>query len=528
MELKVMRTSFLSLCIILLWSCAQVRTPTGGDKDIVPPRIISASPKNMTTDYSGTKIVLTFDEYVVLEQAKNQILFSPPLAKDPDVKLKSSRILTIDLGENILTPNTTYTINLGEAIKDINEGNVLADNVFLFSTGSYIDSLSIHGKAVSARFQESITDVSMLAFLTGSDSIALGRRPRYVTRCDGQGNFHFGHMAKGDYELIGLLDVDKDLRVDKNEAFGFLLDPVSAHVEPDSNLILSISALDSEGHTFKRAEWTTDGRSVLITSRGNVDSLHVLWPADREPVHKETWGRKDSVRYWFAAPLNTGELTLVTSTDTKVDSLKLGRVTENVKPWAPGKSTLNYSQDSLRIRFDRPISKVDTSLVHLLQDSIRIPYQLIGKDPMQLELTADWQYGANYSLDFLKAAVTDIYGSTSDSLTWPIKVPTEASLGRLNLQLILDPGNYLIYLINKDKKPLYQTKSTGSFTWKLPPMAATEFWIWVVMDIDFSGDWTAASYLQKRLPEPIYYRSESIKLRANWEMELQVIPTFNR
>jgi hypothetical protein len=528
MELNLMRTIFLSLCIILLWSCAQVRTPTGGDKDIVPPQIISASPSNLTTDFSGTKIVLTFDEYVVLEQAKTQILISPPLAKDPEVKLKSSRILTIDLGENILTPNTTYTINLGAAIKDINEGNVLADNVFLFSTGSYIDSLSIHGKTVSARFQEAIADVSMLAFQIGTDSIALGRRPRYVTRCDAQGNFHFGHMAEGEYELIGLLDVDKDLRVDKNEAFGFLLVPVSASMVPDSNLIISISSLAPEGHTFKRAEWATDGRSVLLTSKGNVDSLQILWPSDIAPVYKETWLRMDSVRYWFASPLNTGDLTLISSSDAKVDTVKLGRVTENVKPWVAGKPTLNYAKDSLKVRFDRPISSVDTSLMTLLQDSIRIPYQLLETDPMQMVMTADWQYGANYTLTFLKGAVTDIYGSTSDSLAWPIKVPTEASLGRLNLQFNLDPESYLIYLVNKDKKTLYQTKSSGSFTWKLPPMPATEFWIWVVKDLDASGDWTAASYLQKRLPEPIYYRTESIKLRANWEMELQITPTFNR
>jgi hypothetical protein len=39
---------------------------------------------------------------------------------------------------------------LQDAIKDFNEGNVIKDFTYTFSTGNYIDSLELHGNVVLA------------------------------------------------------------------------------------------------------------------------------------------------------------------------------------------------------------------------------------------------------------------------------------------------------------------------------------------------------------------------------------------
>lgn len=528
MDLSLFRATYFLLAFLLVSSCAQVRTPSGGDRDEIPPKVIASYPQSMTTSFHGSQIIIEFDEYVQLDNPREQILISPPLAKAPDVKLKSSKTLVIDLGEELLPENTTYTINLGESIKDNNEGNVLLENVFLFSTGDFIDSLSISGQAVSGKYLEPLADVTMLAFPAGTDSIVLGQRPQYVTRCDAGGHFTFSHMASGEYELIALLDLDKDLKVDKNESIGFLLEPTIASMASDSNLVLRIHALAPDGHALKRGEWAKDGRSVLITSRGSVDSLDFIWPNLKSPVHVESWNRIDSVRYWFDSPVMTGDMAIITSSEGIPDTLRAGRVTENTGAWSAGKPSITYAGDTLRMNLDRPIQLVDTGKITLIQDSLGIPFQLIGNDSMHLELKADWQYGARYNLLMNDSALVDIYGSASDSILWPISIPQEASLGKLNLKVELVPGNYQVYLISKDKKVVKMKHATETFNWNLPPMPAGEFWLWVVEDSDGNGEWTPASYTRKQLPERVYYRSESIKLRANWEMELTVTPTFSQ
>ena len=46
--------------------------------------------------------------------------------------------------------NTTYTFNFGEAIEDYNENNPLPFFSYTFSTGDYLDSLSLSGTVKDA------------------------------------------------------------------------------------------------------------------------------------------------------------------------------------------------------------------------------------------------------------------------------------------------------------------------------------------------------------------------------------------
>ena len=95
MDLSLFRATYFLLAFLLVSSCAQVRTPSGGDRDEIPPKVIASYPQSMTTSFHGSQIIIEFDEYVQLDNPREQILISPPLAKAPDVKLKSSKTLVI-------------------------------------------------------------------------------------------------------------------------------------------------------------------------------------------------------------------------------------------------------------------------------------------------------------------------------------------------------------------------------------------------------------------------------------------------
>ena len=132
----------------MLCRCANVVTPSGGPKDNKAPVVLDASPANNSTNFKGKSIHITFDEFVTLNNPSNNVLISPPMTKKPTFRT-SGKTLIIRF-EEPLKPNTTYSINFGNSIKDLHEGNVFNEYTFNFSTGDNIDSLSLKGKVISA------------------------------------------------------------------------------------------------------------------------------------------------------------------------------------------------------------------------------------------------------------------------------------------------------------------------------------------------------------------------------------------
>jgi hypothetical protein len=61
--------------------CANIIPPTGGPRDSLPPVLVSAVPKDSTLNFNTNKIVLTFDEYVQLD---NNITENLVVSPNPD------------------------------------------------------------------------------------------------------------------------------------------------------------------------------------------------------------------------------------------------------------------------------------------------------------------------------------------------------------------------------------------------------------------------------------------------------------
>ena len=66
------------LAVLFLAACANVVAPTGGPKDVTPPKVLASQPENHSTGFSGRKVEITFDEYVTLNNASQQVTFLPP------------------------------------------------------------------------------------------------------------------------------------------------------------------------------------------------------------------------------------------------------------------------------------------------------------------------------------------------------------------------------------------------------------------------------------------------------------------
>ena len=192
--------------MVLTSGCAQIVAPTGGARDTLPPKLVSANPTQPATNFTGNRINLYFDEYVQIQELQQNLLVSPTPKNNPyiDYKLKS---VTIRLRDT-LEPNTTYTINLGNSIKDINENNVLKDFRYVFSTGATIDSLNLSGKVQEAETGKVDSTIMVLLYKNLNDTAVIKLKPKYIARLDGSGNFTFQNLSPGEYKIYAIKETD--------------------------------------------------------------------------------------------------------------------------------------------------------------------------------------------------------------------------------------------------------------------------------------------------------------------------------
>src|SRR5476651_1299450 len=172
----------LSAIILLLFGCAVPQKPSGGPKDVTPPKLLKATPANQTHNFNSQTIQLDFDEYFKLASLQ-EITITPTQEKQPEYKIKQKSLLITF--RDTLQKNTTYVINFGKAIQDLHEGNVLKNFTYVFSTGTHIDSLSISGKVINTQTQEREKDVTVMLFTPRQDSLRFGKKtPTVYTTTD--------------------------------------------------------------------------------------------------------------------------------------------------------------------------------------------------------------------------------------------------------------------------------------------------------------------------------------------------------
>lgn len=197
---------FVPKIVVLTSGCAQIISPTGGKRDTIPPKLVMARPGLYTTHFTGNRITLNFDEYILLDALHENLLVSPTPKLDPyvDFKLKT---VTIKLRDT-LEPNTTYTIDLGNAIRDNNENNVLKGFSYVFSTGSVIDSMEFSGKVQIAETGKADSTLQVYLYKDIDDSAVNKYKPKYIAKLDSSGNFLFRNLAPGLYNVYALKDGD--------------------------------------------------------------------------------------------------------------------------------------------------------------------------------------------------------------------------------------------------------------------------------------------------------------------------------
>lgn len=109
-----------------------------------------------------------FDEFVELDQKLQENLVVSP---NPDIMpMVESNEDSNSNAERSLHTGTTYSINFGNSIKDVNEGNFYKNFTYVFSTGDELSNGTFAGRVLLA--ETGIPDSTLIVVLqrNGNDT----------------------------------------------------------------------------------------------------------------------------------------------------------------------------------------------------------------------------------------------------------------------------------------------------------------------------------------------------------------------
>lgn len=558
---------YFAICAvaILMIRCANVVTPSGGPKDDKSPVVIEASPENNSTDFNGKTIHLTFDEFVTLNNPSNNVMISPPMNKKPTYRT-SGKSLIIRF-EEPLKPNTTYSINFGDAIKDLHEGNVFKGYTFNFSTGQSIDSLSLKGKVISAS-----TLAPMEGFVIGLysndnetltiDSMPNRIKPEYITTTDKQGNFEFSGLADKDYLIFALKDNNSNLIYDlPNEEIAFYQDLVKPYyienqiVKVAVNDTLANDSIAAADSTFeiKKPEYP----SYTLYSFVQEDSIQKIfkkelveegllrfvfrYPAENVEIKvleelPDTFNilpaystRKDTVSWYFTPCKDSLWISIndgVNISDTTHYSLK-PRKSVSRKRRTQEEETVKHlmiknnlkgnklkPEQPLVFTFNEPIVKVNQP------DSMH--FEKIDEFGLKYQIINNLKPENKYQITIPDSVFFGISGVSNDSIKLNFSVQEESAFGNIYITVEV-PENIpqvIIELTTDNGKTIDKQIITGTQELSFEYLDPGKYKLKAILDLDKNGIWSPGHFGKKLQPEKIIFYNGILEVRANWDIDL--------
>jgi len=507
--------------------CAKRGTPTGGIKDEIPPVLLRSNPPLLATGFNEKRIRLHFDEYIKLKDIRKQLIVSPPIKEGGYNVLPmsgASKYIQIDI-KDTLEPNTTYAFNFGQSVVDNNEGNPFPYLRYVFSTGDYIDSLTVSGEITDAFKRQPESFVSVMLFAIDSaytDSVIYKQPPAYLTNTlDSSATFKINNVKAGKYLLVALKDVANNYTFDQNiDKIAFY--PTSIELPKDS--VIGTLALFQEETNFKASRpFVVSKNRIGFGFRGRSDSLDIKLTTpmtdDFESVLTAD-EKSDTLYYWFRDIKNDS---LVFNVNKKDYTLKLNvkesdSLTLSVSP----KGTLPLSE-SLFIKSNTPLVAKNDSLISVVnQDSIPVAFttKLLEN---HLDLKFDFEVVPNekYRIQLLPNAITDFFGSVNDTLQFGISTKSRADYGAIRLRVGNVPSFPFIIQLTNEKEEVIREQivevEQGEYSFE--NLTPSTYYVRVIIDTNNNGRWDTGSFLSRTFSEPVYHYAPLLDVRANWDLQ---------
>ena len=576
---KILTALIIFAIMLLVHACAnKAQGPTGGPKDKTPPRVVRSFPENGSLNFKKKQVEIIFDKIVSVEKPSDNVIISPPQQKTPDVKSLGKRV-TVNFNED-LRDNTTYSINFGNAIADVNEKNVIKNYLFSFSTGSQIDTLKISGTVIDAENLNPLSGIMVGIYQETSDSIFSVKPFLRVGRTDENGHFSIDNMKNGKYKVFALGDLNHDYTFQPGEGLALcdsLVVPTFRREQMQDTIWKDSTEVDSihkyMGTHFlpdnltlryfkeskKRQYFVKSERKEPFVFRLFFNTTQTELPVLR-PLNFNWDGKyllqknkdRDSLTYWLTDSLVWKNDTLkMAMTYLKSDSLfRLSPVTDTINVTMhrarvnahakaakkitkvkipPLKFTSNIASafeiyTPVFLNFETPLEQLDVSKVKLFQkvDTVfkQIPFKWRQIDSTQMVYAIDykWKPEESYQVQIDSAAFTSIYKRSSTKLKSDFKIRSLDDYSSVKMFLAtFNPKAVLQVLNTKDEVLATQPASEKGTVFEY--LRPGEYYVRMFIDENGNGGWDTGNLSKRQQPEDVYYYPKKLTLMANWEFE---------
>ena len=563
--------------VLLVYACAnRGQGPMGGKKDETPPRVLKETPANGSLNFDKKNIQVVFDENISLEKIADNVVISPPQMRPPEIQ-GYGKSLSVKFSDDLME-NTTYSINFGNAIVDLNEKNPLKGYVFAFSTGDEIDTLRISGTVINAENLEPISGIIVGIYDETNDSVFTTQPFLRIGKTDENGRFAIDNVKEGTYKIFALGDVSRDFHFQPGEGLALydsLITPTFRREQMRDTVWKDSITVDSVrtymGTRFLPddvvLQYFTEGkkRQYFVKSERKephsfslffgtkADSLPTLRPLNFDWEGKHIIQKNntlDSLTYWITDSLVwqsdtlTFEMTylksdsifnLIATTDTVNVIMRRTRAQQNRREKDKDKKqpelTLSDNiagvfevYNPLIIRTPEPVSDVDISKINLSQreDTILKPLPLnwrqVDSTRMVFAVNYTWKPEMNYVFAIDSAAVSSIYGKTNMAYKKEFKIRSLEEYSTLKVSLNPFEPKAIIQLLNTKDEVLVSkpAMAKGALFEHLMP---GDYYIRLFIDENENGKWDTGQFSPRRHPEQVYYYPKKLTLMANWEFE---------
>ncbi|RPD40276.1 Ig-like domain-containing protein [Chitinophaga barathri] len=469
----------LALCSFFT-QCANIVPPGGGSRDTLPPRLVNVSPLDSTLNFNSNKVVFHFNEFVELDNVIEKLIVSPTMKRTPVITAKL-RVVTLEIKDS-LQPNTTYTFNFGDAIKDVNERNPIEDFQYVVSTGSYMDSLQLTGKVLIAETGKPDSNVAVMLYGNLEDSVVSKEKPLYLSKTKGDGSYRFRNLKPGTYRLFALKEEDRDYQYTQ---------PEELIAFSDSLVRLSENMSDMNLALFNEID------TVKLEEEPEVTQAPPEKDKDKKP-------RKPRLQVGF--DLNGGQQ-------------ELG--------------------DSLTMTFNFPIRSLDSAQIGLYEDTTRkkVAFTLHQADTTAkaYKLVYSWKPGKPYELILPAGFATDTSGlqtAKTDTVTFEakdlddygtVKIALTVSDSARNVLPAEDTSyQFVIQLVSGTEIKYSGVISNGK--WEKGLIQPGEYQIRVIVDRNKNGAWDTGVYygVPRKQPETVFSFKDPINIKKNWTVSPSV------
>ena len=428
--------------MVVQTGCATIIPPEGGPRDSLPPVLVDVEPSDSMLHFNSKTIVFSFDEYVDADNYQKELIVSPIPANMPTVNRKL-RTVTVRLRDT-LEPNTTYSLNFGNTIKDVNEGNVKKNFTYIFSTGSYFDSLEFKGNVVLAETGGVDSTLTVMLHQSNVDSALIKEKPRYIAKLDSSGNFHFRNLPQDTFYVYALKDEGGSYRyLNTTMLFAFA----------DSAVAISSNTKAVTLYAYATEEPEKPAIATTTTSRARAADKRLKFTTNLSNNQQDLL---DSFVFTFEVPIKTF--------------------------------------DSTRIRFTKDTTYTDLTGYSWRFDSTR----------KKLSLLYNWEQNTEHHIIMQKDFATDTLGQQllkADTIDFRTKQTRDYGRVTLNFRNLVLTANPVLQVVQGSEVIKSFPLTSNTFTQNL--FLPGEYSLRILDDKNGNGTWDPGQFYGKHIQPEI-------------------------